>query len=181
MAPAVHTSAKNTPPTAWRTRITGHADVSPAQLVPNPRNWRSHPSEQQRALTGALAEIGWVTEVIVNQTTGRLVDGHLRVELAVARGEATVPVTYVALTEAEEGLVLATLDPIGTMAAAEQTALDALLASLDPADEDLRAFLQQLAIEPETDGHRAGLVDPDDVPDVPAKPWVKRGGAVPAG
>jgi hypothetical protein len=155
---------------AWRSRITGHADVSPSALVPNPRNWPTHPSEQQRALAGALGEVGWVTEVIVNQTTGRLVDGHLRVELALERQEPTVPVTYVELTEAEERLVLATLDPIGAMAAAEEHALESLLASLDPADADLRAFIEELARSQEIDSPRTGLVDPDDVPDLPEQP-----------
>lgn len=160
---------------AWRSRITGYAAVAPSDLLPNTLNWRTHPSEQQRALAGALAEVGWVTEVIVNQTTGRLVDGHLRVELALERKEPTVPVTYVELTEAEEGLVLATLDPIGAMAAAEEHALETLLASLDPADADLRAFIEELARGQETEILRSGLVDPDDVPDVPEAPWVERG------
>ena len=72
----------------WRNRIVGHADVSPAELVPNPRNWRTHPPEQQRALAGALAEVGWVAEVLVNRTTGHVVDGHLRIELALAADRA---------------------------------------------------------------------------------------------
>jgi hypothetical protein len=71
--------------TAWRNRIVGHADVAPEELEPNPRNWRSHPLDQQRALAGALGEVGWVAEVLVNRTTGHVVDGHLRIELALAR------------------------------------------------------------------------------------------------
>jgi hypothetical protein len=67
---------------AWRSRIVVHAEVPPPELVPNPRNWRTHPAEQRRALTGALSEVGWVAEVLVNQTTGHVVDGHLRIELA---------------------------------------------------------------------------------------------------
>jgi hypothetical protein len=77
-------------PTAWQNRIVGHADVAPADLVPNPRNWRTHPADQQRALGGALSEVGWVAEVLVNRTTGNVVDGHLRIELALARQEPTV-------------------------------------------------------------------------------------------
>ena len=96
------------PASGWRNRIVGHADIAPAELVPNPRNWRSHPPEQQRALAGALGEVGWVAEVLVNRTTGHVVDGHLRIELALARDEPTVPVTYVELSEEEERLVLAT-------------------------------------------------------------------------
>jgi DNA modification methylase len=160
---------------AWRSRITAHGEVAPSDLLPNPRNWRTHPTEQQRALAGALAEVGWVTEVIVNQTTGRLVDGHLRVELALQRQESSVPVTYVDLSEEEEGIVLATLDPIGAMAAAEESARETLLAALDPADADLRAFLDELGRREDGDASRFGLTDPDEVPDVAETPWVKPG------
>jgi ParB-like chromosome segregation protein Spo0J len=159
----------------WRSRIVGHADVAPSDLVPNPRNWRTHPLDQQRALGGALTEVGWVSEVLVNRTTGRIVDGHLRIELALARDEATVPVTYVELTEAEEGLVLATLDPIGAMADAEADVLAELLADLEPADESLRAFIDELTREQAVESIRPGLVDPDNVPDIPDQPGVKFG------
>jgi DNA modification methylase len=159
----------------WRNRIVGHADVPPAELVPNPRNWRTHPAEQQRALAGALTEVGWVGEVLVNRTSGRVVDGHLRIELALDRQEPAVPVTYVELTEDEERLVLASLDPIGAMADAEATALEELLADLEPADGDLRAFLDELARRQGFEHVTAGLVDPDDAPDLPAEPTVRLG------
>src|SRR5688572_27383319 len=159
----------------WRKRIVGHADVPPADLVPNPRNWRSHPPEQQRALAGALGEVGWVAEVLVNRTTGNVVDGHLRIELALARDEPSVPVTYVELSEDEEQLVLASLDPLAAMATAEQEQLAALLAGLEPADDALRALLDDLAREYHLDALRTGLVDPDDVPPVPDQPYVRPG------
>jgi hypothetical protein len=149
----------------WRSRIVGHADVAPADLVPNPRNWRTHPADQQRALTGALSEIGWVAEVLVNQTTGHVVDGHLRVELALARHETMVPVTYVGLSEAEEQLVLATLDPLAAMATAEKDALAALLAGLSPGDGALATLLAELA---EQHGLRRPILgDPDEIPPLP--------------
>ena len=44
--------------TVWRNRIVGHAEVAPATLVPNPRNWRTQPADQQRAVGGSLAEVG---------------------------------------------------------------------------------------------------------------------------
>ena len=69
-----------------------------------------------------------MAEVLVNRTTGHIVDGHLRIELALARDEPTVPVTYFELTDEEERLVLASLDPLAAMASAEQEQLAALLA-----------------------------------------------------
>ena len=163
------------PASVWRNRIAGHADVAPAELAPNPHNWRTHPADQQRALSGALGEVGWVAEVLVNRTTGHVVDGHLRIELALARNEPTVPVTYVELSEDEERLVVASLDPLAAMATAEEEQLAALLVGLEPADEALRALLDDLAREYGIDAGRAGLVDPDDVPELPAEPYVQLG------
>jgi DNA modification methylase len=152
-------------PSAWRNRITGHADVPPDQLLANPANWRVHPRDQQRALEAALGEIGWVQNVIVNTVTNHVVDGHVRVELALSRNERTVPVTYVSLSEDEERLVLATLDPLSAMATAEKDALASLLADLSPVDDVLASLLRELG---EEHGIRRPLLgDPDDVPPVP--------------
>ena len=96
-------------------------------LAPNPRNWRAHPQSQREALAGVLGKVGWVQDVIVNQRTGYLVDGHLRVEEAIRSGQTSVPVVYVDLGEDEEVLVLATLDPLAAMATANAERLDALL------------------------------------------------------
>jgi len=152
-------------PSAWRNRIVGHADVDPATLIPNPDNWRSHPARQQRALRGALDGVGWVAQVLVNRRTGHLIDGHLRVEVALDRKEPTVPVTYVDLAEEEERLVLATFDPLGAMAGADADRLEELLAGLTPDDEALTALLGELATE-----HlrpRPGNIDPDALPEPP--------------
>jgi hypothetical protein len=112
--------------TGWRSRIVGQGVEAPDQLLANPNNWRIHPQHQQKALGGILDNIGWVQDVIVNKTTGYVVDGHLRVALAISKGEATVPVSYVELSESEENLVLAALDPVGTLAVADLDALDKL-------------------------------------------------------
>jgi DNA modification methylase len=156
---------------AWRSRIVGQGEVAPAELVPNDRNWRRHPKSQTDALEGALSEVGWVQQVIVNRTTGRMVDGHARVERAIARREPSVPVVYVELDEAEEALVLATLDPIGAMAEADQAALDALLADVSPSDDALRELIAQLGAS----DARTFQTDPDDIPDFPADITVERG------
>jgi hypothetical protein len=138
------TESSAVPAVAWRNRIVGHADVAPGELVPNPRNWRSHPQEQQRALAGALSEVGWVAQVLVNRTTGHVVDGHARIEEALSRGEPEVPVLYVELSAEEEALVLATLDPIGAMAERDRGRLEELLAEVTVEDAGLRALLAAL-------------------------------------
>ena len=156
---------------AWRNRIVGSGEVAPSELIPNARNWRTHPKRQLDALEGALDEVGWVQQVIVNQVTGRLVDGHARVERAMARREATVPVIYVELSEAEEALVLATLDPLSAMAETNRDALDALLADVSVDDAGLLALLADLApLKPVV-----GLTDPDDVPPLGDESGIKPG------
>ena len=53
------------------------------------------------------------------------------------------------------------------MAEAEATKLAELLEGLDPGDAALRALLDDLARENDLESLRRGLVDPDDVPDLP--------------
>ena len=129
----------------FENRIVGEGDEAPGKLLANPKNWRRHPKAQQDALEGLLREIGWVQRVIVNRTTGYIVDGHLRVEVALRRKEATVPVLYVELTPAEERLVLAAIDPIGGLAETDQDMLSELLADVETADDGLQALLDSMA------------------------------------
>lgn len=131
--------------TAWRTRITGAGTADPAELRANPRNWRVHPDAQQQALAGALDAVGWVTGVIVNTRTGLIVDGHLRVALAAARGEPSIPVQFVDLDEREEAIVLASIDPISTLAGRDASLLADLVADLDLGDNPLAAMLEDYA------------------------------------
>ena len=141
---------------ALRSRIVGEGAEKPDQLLANPSNWRRHPKEQQDALEGLLREVGWVQRVIVNRATGHIVDGHLRVELALRRNEPSVPVVYVDLTEAEEKIVLAAIDPIGGLATTDQAMLDQLLDSVDAQDADLAAFLAGLHTPNEQEPPGAG-------------------------
>jgi DNA modification methylase len=129
----------------WRNRITGHGEEQPDQLLANPKNWRVHPKAQQDALAGVLGDIGWVQSVVVNKRTGFVLDGHLRVAMAISHGDRAIPVTYVDLDEAEEAEVLATLDPLAALAVADKQQLDALLREVESGDAGLRKLLDELA------------------------------------
>lgn len=129
----------------WRNRIVGQGEEAPDQLLANPRNWRIHPKAQQDALAGALDQVGWVQQVIVNRRTGMLVDGHLRVELAISRNEPTVPVVYVDLSPEEEALVLASIDPISAMAGRDDEKLRQLLAEVEFDSRELADALAKVA------------------------------------
>ncbi|KKL49691.1 hypothetical protein LCGC14_2313000, partial [marine sediment metagenome] len=131
------------------------------------------PKAQQDALAGVLDEVGWVQEVIVNRTTGHVVDGHLRVSLAISREELQIPVKYVELTPEEEALVLATLDPLARMAATAKDALEELLADVKPGSDAVTAMLEDVARGAGLNGAKEGLTDPDAIP--AAEPIAKRG------
>ena len=103
----IPTSRNGETTAGWRNCIVGTGSEPPDQLVANPRNWRTHPAAQRDALRGSLDTVGWVQQVLVNRVTGHVVDGHARVEEALSRGEQSVPVLYVELTDEEEALVLA--------------------------------------------------------------------------
>jgi hypothetical protein len=139
----------------FESRIVEHADVDPKTLVPNPANWRQHPSHQRAALADVLTEIGWVQDVIVNKTTGNLVDGHLRLGIALDNDEPAIPVGYVELSEDEERLVLATLDPLAELAVADAESLARLIEELEVDGESLQGLLDDLL---------QAVAEPDPVP-----------------
>lgn len=143
-------------PAAWANKITRYGEEAPDQLLANPANFRIHPKAQQDALTGALNDLGWLAPVIVNETTGHVIDGHLRIELAISHGDKTIPVAYVQLSEAEEAEALATFDPIGALAATDKEKLAQLLEDVASGEAAVQAMLSDLA-------QQNGLLPPDGV------------------
>ena len=141
---------------AWRNRIIGHGDEAPDQLLANPKNWRVHPKGQQDALAGVLNDVGWVQSVIVNKRTGYVVDGHLRVQMAISHGDASIPVTYVDLDDAEEAEILATLDPLAALAVADKEQLDGLLREVQSGEAAVQGMLAELA-------EKSGVLPPGGV------------------
>lgn len=129
----------------YKNRIIGEGDEPIDQIQFNPANWRIHPQMQQDALNGVLREVGWVQRVVVNKRTGNLVDGHARVMLADRAGEKTVPVIYVDLSEDEEKLILASLDPIAEQAATDKEKLEELLQDIQSCDPGLQALFADMA------------------------------------
>lgn len=139
---------------AWVNRIVGHDDVNPKELVSNDLNWRTHPKAQQDALAGTLDDLGIIDDVIVNKRTSdewkdqkgvpTIVDGHLRVRLAIKNGEKTIPVKYVDLTPRQENLALATIDPIAALATTDTEALKQLIRNTNATDARVLKFIEEM-------------------------------------
>ena len=139
----------------WKNRIVGEDIVKAGSLLASDRNWRIHPKYQQDALEGIISDVGWVQRVIVNKRTSSewgnkqgvetVVDGHLRVSLAISRGEETeVPVVFVDLSPKEEALILSTFDPISALAIADNEMLAQLLAETESENEAVKSLLDEL-------------------------------------
>jgi hypothetical protein len=131
----------------WKNRIVGTALVDPGTLVPNKKNWRTHPRKQQEAIAGTLGELGWIQDVIVNQRTGRMIDGHERVQQAMKHKESEVPVKYVDLTEEEERRALATFDPLGALAGVDTVKLTDLLEMTSSEDNAVSQLLEDMHVK----------------------------------
>ncbi|MEM0953316.1 MAG: DNA modification methylase [Pseudomonadota bacterium] len=160
--------------TLWENRIVAEGLESPEQLLANPMNHRQHPKAQRDAMRGALNEIGWIQRIIVNQRTGHLVDGHLRVELALEDGVDQMPVLYVDLSPEEERKALASVDAITALAQVDQDAVNALVESVHAQDEDFDALLQSL-VNFDPNPEEAGATDDDHVPAATPRHRSKKG------
>ena len=157
-------------------RIKELRRVPASELVPNPKNWRTHGDDQRDALRGVLAEIGIADATLARELPdGRLmiIDGHLRAETA---GDSMVPVLVLDVTEAEADKILLTLDPLAAMAGADKIKLDGLLREAEMQAPAVQEMLASLADEVGlyADDEKKEIVE-DEVPEPPAEPITKPG------
>lgn len=138
-------------------RIKALERIKASELLPHPRNWRTHPREQRDALRGILAEVGIADALLVRQTSDgyQILDGHCRAEEA---PDVEWPCLVVDLSDAEAEKLLVTHDPIGAMAEADADTLRELLTGVESENEAVRGLLQTLEWD-------AGLLGTELAPD----------------
>jgi hypothetical protein len=142
----------------YQNRIVGYGEVDATELLANPNNYRIHPKMQQELLNAVMSDVGIVQNVIVNTTTGHVVDGHLRVALAM-RNNQTIPVTYVNLSEEEEKVILATFDPSTQYAVNDAELYKDLLKDIETSNDVLQKLFTQELIEMKIEDPMAEDVD----------------------
>ena len=159
-----------------RNRVKELRYVPASQLQPNPKNWRTHPEQQQNALRGILAEVGIAGAVLARETPEgglMLIDGHLRADVL---QNTEVPVLVLDVNEAEADKLLATIDPLGAMAEADADKLRELLEEVETQSEALADMFTELAEEAGIlDGLNDAEIIEDEIPDPPADPITKPG------
>ena len=129
-----------------RDRIKELRRVKASDLLPNPKNWRTHPKQQREALQGVLAEIGYADALLARETSQglQLIDGHLRAETT---PDQEVPVLILDVTEAEASKLLATLDPMAALAEVDADKLDEILREVETGNEAVAKMLEDLATD----------------------------------
>jgi hypothetical protein len=129
-----------------RDRIKELRRVPASELIPNPKNWRTHPVSQKQALKGVLAEIGYADALIARETPDglMLIDGHLRAETT---PDSEVPVLVLDINEEEADLMLATLDPLAAMAESDDQSLRTLVNNLEIESVSVHEMLEGI-LEP---------------------------------
>ncbi len=160
-------------PPGIRDRVMELRRVRAGDLLPNPRNWRRHPERQRTALRSLLRDIGYADALIAREVEGSLVliDGHLRRSL---HPEQVVPVLVLDITEEEADKLLATLDPLASMARPDPVPLAELLERVQASSAAVAELLSSLARGAGLPV-MGGLVDPDEVPPPSPRPRTRRG------
>ena len=117
--------------------------IEAGSLTENPNNWRRHSEEQLATVREVLEDptVGWAGACLFNEGTGRLIDGHAR--KAVVDPATPIPVLVGNWSAAAEAKILATLDPVGTMAAGDQDAYRDLVAMVENSGRETEALLEE--------------------------------------
>ena len=133
-------------PEQWKKLALRLREVDPRSLTANPKNWRVHSPAQRAALRGSINELGYGDPVELMDGTDLILDGHLRVDLAIEEGQETISVVDMALyTEAEADQYLLTKDPIAAMATSDNARLESLMRDNTTAEAGLQAMLAEMA------------------------------------
>jgi hypothetical protein len=128
-----------------RDRIKEFRRVKATELMPNPQNWRTHPTAQQDAMKAILAEVGYADALLARETPEgglMLIDGHLRAETT---PDQEVPVLVLDVSDSEAAKLLATLDPLAALAEADSVKLEELLRKVETGSDALQQILDELA------------------------------------
>jgi DNA modification methylase len=145
-------------------------------LIPDPRNARTHPKRQIEQLRASIEAFGF-TNPILADPDGRIIAGHGRLQAARAMGLAEVPtITLSGLTEAQKRALRIADNKIALNAGWDLEILQKELGELASIDVDIDPTLTGFSTG-EIDVVLASAVDPDDevIPPVPETPRTRPG------
>src|SRR6516162_5169129 len=128
-----------------RNRIKAHRRVRAGDLVPHEFNFRTHPDGQRAALAALYDEIGFARSLLVYELPDgrlKLIDGHLRRDID---PEMEVEVEVLDVTEEEARTLLLSIDPLASLAEAQEQLRARLQEIAPPVPDDLRLAWEEAA------------------------------------
>jgi DNA modification methylase len=149
---------------------------SPSELIPDPRNARTHPKRQIEQIKASIAAFGF-TNPILADADGNIIAGHGRLQAARAMGLAEVPViTLTGLSDAQKRALRVADNKIALNAGWDVEVLQVELRELGSIEVDIDLTLTGFS-SGEIDVILSSSPDPEDevVPAIPAKPRTKPG------
>src|SRR4030081_1000252 len=147
-----------------------------ADLIPDPRNARTHPKRQIDQLRASIEAFGF-TNPILADPEGHIIAGHGRLQAARAMGLTELPViTLSGLSETQKRTLRIADNKIALNAGWDMEILQLELGDLAAIDVDIDPTLTGFSTG-EIDVILTSAVDPDDevIPQVPAIPRTKPG------
>ena len=145
-------------------------------LIPDPRNARTHPKRQIDQLKASIVAFGF-TNPILADPEGHIIAGHGRLQAARAMGLAEVPtITLSGLSETQKRALRIADNKIALNAGWDLEILKLELSELASIDVDIDPILTGFSTG-EIDVILTSAADPDDevIPPVPAAPRTKPG------
>jgi DNA modification methylase len=147
-----------------------------SDLVPDPRNARTHPKRQIDQLKASIQQFGF-TNPILTDPEGHIIAGHGRLQAARAMGFSEVPtIVLMGLSDAQKRALRIADNKIALNAGWDLEILQQELGALTSLDVDIDPTLTGFSTG-EIDFILASADDPDDevIPPVPTKPRTKLG------
>jgi DNA modification methylase len=141
-------------------------------LVPYARNARTHSEAQVAQIAASIREFGFTNPILID-VGGGIIAGHGRVLAALSLGLAEVPCIALAhLTEAQKRAYVLADNKLALNAGWDEARLVEELRALDEIGMDLAliGFDEDELADLFANGAKAGLTDPDAVPETPAVP-----------
>lgn len=143
----------------WEIAIVGSDVVDADQLMGHPENAKIHPLAQQKSMMSILKRVGWIQAVVVNQRTGRIIDGHMRVAMAISANQK-VPVNYIDIDEDMEPFAIATFDAVASQSVLDDDMYVDLIRQIENVDEPLQKLFASMIPEPKK------VKDPNEIDDI---------------
>lgn len=130
-----------------RDRIKELKRIPAKDLIPHPQNWRKHPQKQHNIMKGILTEIGYADAILTREIEPgkyQIIDGHLRAEITKdSPSEMDVPILVLDVSEEEAKKILASFDPVSTLAETDDDAWKTLTADMKFECVDINELFKQ--------------------------------------